>query len=336
MIDANATISVVIPTYQRCHSVHRLLTALGQQQIDPQQVEVIVSIDGSEDGTHEMATGFAAPYQLHILWQPNGGRAAACNAGIRCAAGDLLILLDDDMEPIPTFLAAHRQAHLGADRLGVMGAVPIHVDETSSPTVRFVGTKFNDHLQRLARPDHRLQLRDFYSGNFSIRRQTLLDVGLFDEAFRIYGNEDLDLCVRMQQAGVTLIYSPDAAARQHYIKDFAGLAQDNLAKGRTSVLLASKHPQIFDALKLSLYGQGSRRWRLARRLLLSASNLWPRTPDLLIALVTRLEQRGSTRLHLGYSFILDLFYWLGVRAALRESGVAPARFESLAELLSDQ
>jgi GT2 family glycosyltransferase len=335
MIDANSTITVVIPTYRRCESVRRLLTALTEQQIDLNQIEVIVVIDGSEDGTREMVSTFEAPFRLHLLWQANSGRAAACNAGIRQAAGDLLILLDDDMEPFPHFLVAHRQVHLGVDRLGVMGAVPIHLDETSSPTVRFVGAKFNAHLERLARPDHELQLRDFYSGNFSIGRQTLLEVGLFDETFTIYGNEDLELCVRMQEAGIKLIYSSEAAARQHYIKDFAGLARDNMAKGETSVLLAVKHPQVFDDLKLSLYRQGSSRWRLARRLLLAASKHWPRTPNVLIAIIARLEQYGPAHVHRAYGFILDVFYWLGVRAALRKTGTN-ARLESLAERLSDQ
>jgi GT2 family glycosyltransferase len=338
MIHSNSSITVVIPTYKRCQQVQRLLAALGRQQIDFGQVEVIVSIDGSEDGTRELVTNFSAPYRLHTLWQPNRGRAAACNAGIRQATGDLVILLDDDMEPFPEFLAAHRLAHLGKAQLGVIGAVPIHLDEASSATMRFVGAKFNAHLGRLAEPNHRLQLRDFYSGNFSIQRQVMLDVGLFDEAFTIYGNEDVELCVRLQEAGVKLIYSAEAAARQHYTKDFAGLARDNQAKGRTSVLLASKHPQVFGELKLSLYHQGSGRWRMARRLLLDASKVWPRTPDALIGIVARLERRWPQRMQLYYGriifgFILDTFYWLGVRAALCETGITDGRFKALSEFV---
>ena len=91
--------SVVIPTYQRRASVERALRALARQTLPVDEYEVILSIDGSDDGTREMATQLAAPYRLHVLWQPNRGRSAACNAGIGAASGWLLVLIDDDMEP---------------------------------------------------------------------------------------------------------------------------------------------------------------------------------------------------------------------------------------------
>ena len=160
-------LSVVIPTYQRCASVERALKSLVQQTIPPRAYEVIASIDGSQDGTCEMVAGFPAPYVLRGIWQPNRGRAAACNAGIRAAKGEVIVLLDDDMEAAPALLATHLGAHAAGGRLGVMGAVPIHLDRSSPPVVAYVGAKFDQHLQKLAQPEYRLRLRDFYSGIFS-------------------------------------------------------------------------------------------------------------------------------------------------------------------------
>jgi glycosyltransferase involved in cell wall biosynthesis len=54
-------ISVVIPTYQRCASVRRALEALAHQTMPATEYEVIVPIDGSDDGTKEMIEGFRAP-----------------------------------------------------------------------------------------------------------------------------------------------------------------------------------------------------------------------------------------------------------------------------------
>ena len=70
-------------------------------------------------------------------------------------------------------------------------------------------------------------------------------------------------------------------------------------------------------------------------MLLTASKRWPRTPDTLIAIIAWLEQHGPVHLHRVYGFILDAFYWLGVRAALRKTGT-DARLESLAEVMSNQ
>ncbi len=312
-------LSVVIPTYNRRASLERALRALAQQTLAPETFEVIVAIDGSQDGTREMVAAFAAPYRLSSVWQPNRGRAAACNSGIHLAEGEVLVILDDDMEPAPDCLENHRLAHPIDSCLGVMGAVPMRYEATDPPVVAFVADKFNRHLAYLARSDRPLALRDFYSGHFSIRRDVLLEVGLFDEAFRIYGNEDLELSLRLMKACVTLVYAPQALAYQHYTKDFAALARDTIAKGRTAVLLASKHPEALSALQLSSYHRGSRQWRWARSSLLMLSRLWPATPNQLIAIMHQLERRRVKRLYLYYRFMLDYFYWLGAQTALREN-----------------
>jgi len=316
---ARPYVSVIIPTYNRRDSVERALRALTHQTLAPDAYEVIVGIDGSQDGTREMVDTFAVPYQLNGVWQSNQGRAAACNAGIRIAQGDVLVILDDDMEPASDCLERHWRAHPIGSRFGVMGAVPMYCDDSDSPVAAYVAAKFNRHLDNLARSDHQLTLRDFYSGHFSIRRDVLMEVGLFDEAFRIYGNEDLELSLRLMKSGVMLVYSAETVAHQHYSKDFAGLARDTIAKGRTAVLLASKHPEALPDLQLSAYKQGSWRWRLARACLLTLSRWWPSTPDKMIALMQRLEQRQVKSLHMHYRFALDYVYWLGVQAALREN-----------------
>ena len=316
---ATPYVSVIIPTYNRCDSVERALRALVHQTLAPETYEVIVSIDGSQDDTREMVAAFAAPYRLSSVWQPNQGRAAACNAGIRIAQGEVLVILDDDMEPVPDCLERHWHAQPIGSRCGIMGAVPMYCEETDPPVAAYVAAKFNRHLDNLARSDHQLTLRDFYSGHFSIRREVLMEVGLFDESFRIYGNEDLELSLRLMKAGVTLQYSAEALARQHYSKDFAGLARDTIAKGRTAVLLASKHPEALPDLQLSAYEQGSWRWRLARAGLLTLSRWWPSTPNTVIALMQQLEQRQVKHLHLYYRFVLDYLYWLGAQTALREN-----------------
>jgi GT2 family glycosyltransferase len=324
-------ISVVIPTYQRCASVLRLLRALAHQTLPADEYEVIVSIDGSEDGTLEMAGQFPAPYRLVVSRQPHKGRAAACNAGIKLARGELVVLLDDDMEPIPGFLVAHRQAHAVASRLGVLGAVPINLEQSSPPVVKYIGWKFNHHLENLAQPGYRFQLTHFYSGNFSIRRELLLKVDAFDEAFETYGNEDLELSVRLSEAGVQLRYCPEALARQYYTKDFAALARDNIAKGYTAVLLVIKHPHTLDDLKLSTYQHGSRLWRLVRAGLLGLSKRWAGTLNAVIRFMTRLERHQPPGLYLSYRLALDYFYWVGATSALREQCRARLRLTSLAK-----
>ena len=116
------------------------------------------------------------------------------------------------------------------------------------------------------------------------------------------------------------MFSAEALAYQHYEKDFAGLARDTAAKGRTAVLFARKHPEVLPDLKLSTFGAGSLRHRAVRGLLLALGLVWRGTPNAVVALVTRLERRRPARLHKLYSTALDYFYWLGAGAAQREAG----------------
>lgn len=305
-------LSVVIPTFQRCASVQRTLCALDKQTLSPSDYEVIVVIDGSTDGTQEMLAVYQPRYPLRVGSQKNRGRAAACNVGIRIARGDVIVLLDDDMEAEPELLQEHLRAHKLALNLAVIGGAPIVIEKNASPTRRYVAAKFNEHMRRLSAPEYVLKLRDVYSGNFSIRREKLVEISAFDEEFQLYGNEDLDLAARLMQVGVTLLYHPKALAKQHYTKDFAALARDHIAKGKTSMQLLNKHPETFPQLKLAQAREGSWRWRATLKLLLTASRVWPNLPNMVIRIIEVAEANKALRLGFVYPLVLDYFYWLGV------------------------
>jgi glycosyltransferase involved in cell wall biosynthesis/GT2 family glycosyltransferase len=310
-----AAVSVVIPTRNRRASLLRTLRALANQTLSKNEYEVVVVNDGSTDGTDEAVAGFAAPFAVRTVPSHGRGRAAACNAGARAARGTLLVLLDDDMEPGEAFLESHLREQVYGSRRGVIGAVPVSLGASETPVVRYIGEKFNRHLEKLERSDYRVTFRDFYSGNFSIPRDLFLQVGGFDEEFRIYGNEDGDLALRLLHAGVEIRYSRDAVARQHYEKDFAALARDNVAKGRTAVLLSRKWPATRSQLRFARR-TGSRKWRAALSGLLWISGVAPFVPHLAIGVMKRVERRRPRRLDVYYRFALDYFYLLGARSEL--------------------
>jgi GT2 family glycosyltransferase len=313
-------VSVVIPTFQRRASVARAIAALQDQTVSAAEYEVIVCIDGSNDGTREMVREMEVPFRLRGLWVEHRGRAAACNAGIAAAAGGLIVILDDDMEPSPQFLEAHERAHVGPCQRGVMGAVPIVVRPSDPPVLRFIGQKFNAHMEALSAPGYTLKLKDFYSGNFSIDASVLRKVGCFDEAFRAYGNEDLELALRLRRAGVQLVLDGAAWARQHYLKSLPELARDQIAKGRTAVLLARKHPEALSEVKLGDFARGSRKWRIARAILLGLATWWPRSPEHVTWIVNRLTEHRPERAGRLYPLLLDYLFWVGAAAARHEAG----------------
>jgi GT2 family glycosyltransferase len=283
----------------------------------------VVSVDGSTDGTCEMLDAFVAPYPLRWTWHPNSGRAAACNRGIELARGDLIVILDDDMEPVPELLDAHAAEHPAGTRRAVMGAVPIVIDGPPTAIAEYVRRKFERHLERLGGAGQRFVLRDFYSGNLSIARSELIEVGGFDEEFTIYGNEDLELSWRLRLIGVELAFSGAAMAYQHYAKDIATVARENIAKGRTAVLLATKHAGALAQLKI---GPAARARFVRRKLteaLLAITKRWPSTSTTLIELLRPLDRLPAPGIHRVYTLMLDYFYFVGASAAQEELAHKP-------------
>src|SRR5690349_12686793 len=104
-------VSVVVPTFNRRASLHRLLMALSAQTYPTEQFEVIVVDDGSTDGTDQLLASLITPYALQVIRQANGGPAVARNRGVASAHGALIVFLDDDVEPVPELLAEHVAVH---------------------------------------------------------------------------------------------------------------------------------------------------------------------------------------------------------------------------------
>jgi hypothetical protein len=207
----------------------------------------------------------------------------------------------------------------------VIGAAPIRLGPALPAHVHYVGAKFNRHLEHLASAGRPLALRDFYSGNLSIERAELDAVGGFDEQFTAYGNEDLELSLRLSAAGVRLVYEPAAVAWQSYEKSFAALARDNVDKGRTAVLLARLHPGARDQLKLGSFARESLVRRFVVSVMLAVTGLAPHVREQVVALAGRLGERRWPGVQRLYPIVLDYLYWCGVREEKGRPAADPAR-----------
>ena len=316
--------SVVIPTHERRPSLQALLHALTRQTVQASRFEVVVIIDGSEDGTQEAVASLRVPYTLRAVWQPCAGRGSACNAGIRLARGRIVVLLDDDMEPTTGWLAAHLKEHEFNAPAGIIGAAPPSMPAGASGAARYLARKFERLLRTLEDAGRELRLRDFYAGNFSIDRPTIEAVGLFDEEFAAYGNEDLDLFARLRAAGVPVRYSAAACALQRFDKELRTIAQDHVAKGRTAIQLARKHPSLTAELKLARRLDPPWYVRFPRDAALAASDRNPEIVRHVIAAAAAAERALGALPDAWYAHLFGFCYWVGARDASSEPNGAEA------------
>jgi GT2 family glycosyltransferase len=180
--------------------------------------------NGSSDGSSE-AVRQTYPQVVTILNETNLGFGVACNQAIEATVAPLILLLNSDAsltsESFDTLCnAIHLNHRCGAAGCRLVNSAGVETTNTRNFLTPFnqalellgvVGWLNSRYLKRSYRPtpDHnQLDCKvDWIDGAcLMLRRQALDEVGVFDEQFFMY-SEDEDLCFRLRSNGWTVCYS---------------------------------------------------------------------------------------------------------------------------------
>ena len=240
--DPAPKISVVICAYNAERTMQACLEAL--QELRYPNHEVIVVNDGSTDATLAIAEQF--PF-IRLLSHENRGLSAARNTGIAAATGDLVAFTDSDCVVDPDWLTylAWSFTNPAVAAVGGPNLPPAEEERTAACVAAAPGG-----------PTHVLlddETAEHIPGcNMAFRREALARIDGFDPLFRAAG-DDVDLCWRLQDAGLRIGFSP-AAMVWHFRRNTvrAYLSQQR-GYGAAEALLAQKHPYRFNLL-------GQSRW----------------------------------------------------------------------------
>lgn len=101
MQNSSPSISIIIPTYNRCYIIWRALQSILQQTFH--DFEVIVVDDGSTDDTARLIA-YLQDSRFRYYYQENQGPSKARNTGIKLANGKYICYLDSDNYYYPNFL----------------------------------------------------------------------------------------------------------------------------------------------------------------------------------------------------------------------------------------
>lgn len=95
-------LSIILPIYNEAQNIPALFVSL-QEVLRPYQYEIIAVNDGSQDNSLEQLRNICHENKTVkvINFKKNYGQTAAINAGIQYASGDILILMDSDLENNP-------------------------------------------------------------------------------------------------------------------------------------------------------------------------------------------------------------------------------------------
>jgi GT2 family glycosyltransferase len=235
---------VIIPTHDRVDSLMRTVHAFDRQTVDPPEMEMIVVADGCSDSTERTFGSFAGRYRSRLLVQGGLGAAAARNAGAAVASGRVLLFMDDDIEPTPGLVAAHIRAHATGTERVVMGPYPPSLKGRSSFFRMHTRNWWQTTFAEVGRAGHRFHYRDLLSGNLSVRSELYRRLGGFDPVIRGAGGEDYEFGARVIEAGIDLVFAPDAEAvhHEHETMTLAGALRRATQEGRANVIIGRLHP----------------------------------------------------------------------------------------------
>ncbi len=219
-------ISVVIPACERVEILSEVVRRLGAQSYPEDRFEVLVVDDGSRDDLSAALAGAGANVRLVSDAGERGvfGAGRARQRGADEARFDTLAFLDADVAVGRDYLWALDWVHRRAPRAVVLGYLSgynlhdagfVHTlddlrgvddpdrelavipDRSREPTLRGC----LDNIDWLAEP-----WRLAYTGNLSLPRALLAEIGGFAKDFTGWGLEDIDLGYRLHRAGATWVF----------------------------------------------------------------------------------------------------------------------------------
>ena len=208
-------VSVVVPTRNRADYLATTLASLAAQEtVEP--YEVLVVDDGSADATPEV---IARAGVRAIRHDPPRGVNAARNAGIAAARGDLIALVDDDVEAPAGWLRAMLEGaarHPEAEAFG--GPIRARLDGPApggcgreQPPITTLDLGAEDRPAELV-----------WSANMLVRRTAFERVGPFDEALPTGGDEE-EWLRRLRDKGGSVVYIAGAGLDHRRTGDDARL-----------------------------------------------------------------------------------------------------------------
>ena len=217
-------VSVIVPTRNRLDLLRTCLE--GVESTDYPNLEVIVVDNGSDDPATLKYLLNLDPARYRVLRVPGPFNFSELNnRAVQMAAGELLCLLNNDIEVLePDWLAIMARQALRPD-VGAVGARLLYPDGRIQHAGVVMGICGGAaHAHRLLQPDEegyfrRHALPQFVSAVTAaclvVRRKKFEAVGKLDEQNFAVAFNDVDLCMRLNAQGWQSLYEPRATLIHH-------------------------------------------------------------------------------------------------------------------------
>ena len=228
--------SIIIPVYNRPDEVAELLDSLTRQT--DKGFEVLVIEDGSSVPCEEVCKQYASQLDLHYYFKPNSGRSETRNYGIARATGDWFVIYDSDVIVPPHYIATVR-SELEKNPVDCYGG-PDAADDSFSDVQKAINYSMTSimttgGIRGATKNKEKFSPRSF---NMGISRRCFETVGGYKNMI----GEDIDLSIRIKQAGFKTTLIPEAYVYHKRRVDLTKFFRQVNTFGKGRVLLAELHP----------------------------------------------------------------------------------------------
>ena len=190
--------SIIIATYNRLGELEELIASFDKLSFPTGNFELVISDDGSTDGTREYIAELVKPFTIKYLHQQNQGPGEARNHGMREANGDYFIFLDSDCTVPPHWLKAI-DSSIVANQWDAFGG-PDTYHPSFSPLLKAINYSMTSFIGTGGTRGSKKSVGKFYprSFNMGISRKVYQAVG---EMSKLRHGQDMDLSARIYAAG---------------------------------------------------------------------------------------------------------------------------------------
>jgi GT2 family glycosyltransferase len=227
-ISGSGTLSVIIPNRDHADDLARCVNGI-PRQVEGYTVEIVIAENGScQPATQAFYAQLSQERRVKICtWTQPFNYSLINNFAVEHATGDVLLFLNNDIEAINDDWLARMLEHALRPQIGCVGAKLLYPDRTiqhAGIILGIGGVAGHSHKYFPAEADGyfgRLKVIQNVSAVTAaclmVRREVFTAVGGFNPDFQLaFG--DVDLCVRIHNAGFRNLFTPYAELYHHESK----------------------------------------------------------------------------------------------------------------------
>lgn len=239
-------IAAIIPCRQGENAnVVSLVEAL--HALNDHELSIIVGVDG-EDVPRGLER-FADEPRVAITTGERGGPGAARNRALAVAQADVVLFLNDDVEPAPDLIERHRAAHADRTPKLVLGAAPFAViepDRVLDRMTRETSLLFFFSTMDTSEPQRDWGFRHAWTLNLSVPQAICAP---FEERLALPMFDDLEWAYRVcTRHAAPVVYRPEAIAIHHHRYEPQQILTREAALGHQALTLHRVNPRCAQAV----------------------------------------------------------------------------------------